>query len=231
MGRKKAFPWRWRLAAALLLLALGGGAWLWWQFLHWTPERSEFPVQGVLVSEGDDVSFTALAAIGTNFVYLEASKGADGRDPGFGENLEQVREAGLQYGVVHEYDPCEPAEEQAANFVTIVPRDDAMLPPAIALDALAENCGVMVSDGGVESELTTFLNQVESHVGKPALLKLSPAFQERYRIASRMDRSLWLNRDVLQPDYAGRPWALWTANSWLRTEAGEGPVHWVVAQN
>ena len=231
MGRKRAFPWRWRIAALLLLIALGAGGWLWWQAQHWAPPRADYPVQGVLIGARDGrADFDALRAIGADFAYLEASDGAAGRDSAFAGNLRRVAESGLTFGAVHAYDPCVPAERQAANFVTIVPRDASLLPPAIALERLAEDCSDPVSEAAVESELTTFLNQVEGHVGKPAVLKLSPAFEERYRIAARLERNLWLERDLLQPDYGGRPWTLWTANSSLRTEAGELPVRWVVLQ-
>jgi lysozyme len=171
-----------------------------------------------------------LHAIGAQFVYLEASDGAAARDARFAANLERVRASGLQFGVVHRYDPCVPAERQAANFVTTVPRDDALLPPAIALDKLADGCADAVSEAAVESELTTFLNQVEGHVGKPSVLKVAPGFEARYHIAGHVERNLWLERDWFQPDYAGRPWTLWTANSSLRTEAGPEPVRWVVLQ-
>ena len=87
------------------------------------------------------------------------------------------------------------ADRQAANFVTIVPRDASLLPPAIELDETADRCIPRVSEAEVESELTTFLNQVEGHVGKPAILKLSPEFEERYQISARIDRNLWLMRD------------------------------------
>ena len=40
-------------------------------------------------------------------------------------------------------------------------------------------------------------------------------FEQRYGIAARIDRNLWLTGDRFQPDYAGRPWTLWTANSTL----------------
>ena len=32
-------------------------------------------------------------------------------------------------GAVHRYDPCQPADRQSANFVTVVPRDAKLLPP------------------------------------------------------------------------------------------------------
>lgn len=231
MGRKRAFSWRARIAALVLLVALGAGGWAWWRAQHWTPSRGEFPVQGALVGAADgEADFRALRAIGARFVYLEASAGASGRDPRFAANLRRVRDSGLSFGVVHAYDPCVTAERQAANFVTIVPRDETLLPPAIALETFADECPDPVSEAAVESELTTFLNQIEGHVGSPAVLKLSPEFEDRYKIAGRIERNLWLTRDWLQPDYAGRPWTLWTANGALRTEASDEPVRWVVLQ-
>jgi lysozyme len=231
VGRKRAFSWRSRVAALVLLLATAGGGWLWWQGRHWAPPREEFPMQGVLIGAADGPGqFKALRAIGADFAYLEASQGASGRDAAFAANLERVRASGLQFGVVHAYDPCVPAELQAANFVTIVPRDASLLPPAIALEKLADECSDAASEAGLESELTTFLNQIEGHVGKPAVLKLAPGFEERYQIAARIERNLWLERDWFQPEYAGRPWTLWTANSALATEAGDSPVRWVVVQ-
>ena len=231
MGRKRAIPIRWRVGAALVLTALCVAGWQWWVFIHWAPPRDAFPVQGVLIGARDGTpDFVSLKAVGANFVYLEASIGAKGRDPAFGRNLAAARASGLPIGVVHHYDPCLRADRQAANFVTIVPRDSSLLPPVIELDETADRCEPRVSEAEVESELTTFLNQVEGHVGKPAILKLSPAFEKRYAISSRIERNLWLERDRFQPDYGGRPWTLWTANGHLRSPAAEGPLRWVAAQ-
>jgi lysozyme len=231
MGRKKAFGWRSRLFGLLLLALLVAGGWVWWTAQHWRPAAKDFPEQGVLIGARDGrVSFAAFKAIGADFVYLEASSGAGSRDPAFTRNLREVRATGLPVGVVHTYDPCEPAERQSANFVTIVPREEGMLPPAIALLRTADDCPAQVSEQAVESELTTFLNQIEGHVGQPAVLMVSPAFEERYHIASKIERNLWLTRNFLQPDYAGRPWTLWTANSDYRNDASPDPVRWVVLQ-
>jgi lysozyme len=53
MGRKRAFSWRTRIAALVLLAALGGGGYLWWFSQHWAPPRDEFPEQGVVVGAQD----------------------------------------------------------------------------------------------------------------------------------------------------------------------------------
>jgi lysozyme len=219
------------VAGALLLAALVAGAAAWWQFAHWRPDPKAFPVQGVEIGAADGaVDFRSLKAVGARFAYLDASDGASARDAGFSAELAAARAAGLQVGAVHRYDPCVPADRQAANFVTIVPRDAAMLPPAIELDRLADACPNRTSEAAVESELTTFLNEIEGHVGKPAVLKVSKSFEEHYAIAGRIERNLWLTRDFLQPDYAGRPWTLWTANGAYRSAASESPVRWVVLQ-
>lgn len=220
-----------RLAAFGLLLAAGGGIWTWWQAQHWMPSRTEFPTQGVLVGAADGaVDFRGLAATGANFAYVEASIGADGRDAMLAANLRALTLAGLPFGVVHAYDPCVSAELQAGNFVTIVPRDGAMLPPVIALDAPASACADPVTEAGMEAELTTFLNQVESHSGQNAILQLGRAFEERHQIASRIERNLWLEQGWFEPDYAGRPFTLWTANPRLWSDVADQPLRWVVVQ-
>ena len=231
MARRRGSSARLRWLAALLLVALVGGIAGWWHLRHWTPERGLFPVQGVEIGSADEVvDWTALKAVGADFAYVDASASAFARDPSFAKHLEGARAAKLQVGAVHRYDPCQPAGPQAANFVTVVPRDAKMLPPAVELDRLADDCPVRVSDQAVESELMTFLNQIETHTGKPAILKITRQFENRYRVATAIDRNLWLVRDRFQPEYAGRPWTMWTANGALATEADDEPVRWVVVQ-
>ncbi|MBO9723239.1 MAG: glycoside hydrolase family 25 protein [Novosphingobium sp.] len=223
----------WRIAAVLLLAAMLAGAWGWWYLRHWTPERAIYPVQGVEIGAADgEVNWKSLKAVGVDFAYIDASASvsAFARDPRFVANFVAAKAAGLQVGAVHRYDPCQPADMQSANFVTTVPRDAALLPPAVDLEILADGCPTNVSDAKVESELMTFINQIETHAGKPVILKVGRAFEQRYRIAAKLDRNLWLVRDRLLPDYCGRPWSLWTANQSLASEIAQGGLRWVVVQ-
>ncbi len=232
-GRKsgKRRGWLRRVFAIIVLLAVTGAGYLWWRGLHWTPDSQVYPDQGALVGEASgEVNFRTLRALGAGFVYLDASDGGDARDPSFAANFEAAREIALQVGVVHRFDPCVSADEQSANFVTMVPRDARLLPPAIALDRLADDCAVRVSEAAVESELMTLINQIEIHSGRPVLLKTDRTFERTYGIAARIERNLWLSQDWAEPAYGGRPWLLWTANSRLRTVASDDPIGWVVVQ-
>ena len=231
MGRSRRTVWRWRILAVLALLVLAASAAGWWYALRWAPPRAGYAVQGLVTGEAEGpISLSPLRQARADFVYLEASRGGNGRDASFGRNLAVLAGAGIPHGAVHLYDPCVDAEEQAANFVTIVPRDADLLPPAIALAKLASACGDPIVEAGLESELTTFINQIEGHTGQPVVLKITPEFEKRYAIASRIERNLWLEQDYLEPDYAGRPWTLWTANSHLRNPANGERMRWVVVQ-
>ena len=216
----------------LVVLAITGfGAWSWWQLQHWMPPAGKYPEQGLVIGRDDaPVNLKTAKALGARFVYLEASIGESGRDPAFDANFSETQMIRLRRGAVHIFDPCEVADGQSANFVTMVPRDNELLPPVVALEQTAENCLDPVGEAAVESELMTLINQIEAHAGKPAILRISPEFEAAYGIARRIERNLWLTRTRLEPDYAGRPWLLWTANTALRSEASSEPIRWVVVR-
>jgi lysozyme len=224
--------WLLRLAALAALFALAFAAWLWWDMRSWRPDEALYPEQGALVpASGGEVRFATLKAIGARFIYLPLTAGSAADAPGgFADRFARARAAGLRTGVVLDFDPCERADAQSGRFAQMVPRDADLLPPAINLGVLSDACDPKVSDAAVESELMTLINQIETHAGKPVILRLSPAFQARHNTATTLARDLWLARDRARPDYAGRPWLLWSANSALVTEASEDPVEWMVVQ-
>lgn len=228
---KKKRSWLLYLLATIVLAGTLAWGWNWWVMRSWSPDSAVYPDQGVALSEADGaVSFPTVRAIGGQFAYLHASQGAQGQDARFGQSMIAAKDAGLKVGAIHSFNPCVDADGQSANFVTMVPREGDLLPPAIALDQVAADCPERVSDAAVESELMTFINQVEMHTGKPVILKLSEKFEQRYRISAQLERGLWLSRDKALPRYAGRPWILWSANSGLVTEASDAPLEWVVVQ-
>jgi len=231
-SRRVPRRWLWRLAGLVALFGLAFAGWLWWDMREWRPDPALYPEQGAMVPAGGaQVKFETLKAVGAEFVYLPLATSPGLDSPGgFADRFVRARTAGLQVGVLLMFDPCLGADAQSGMFAQMVPRDARLLPPAIGLEQLADTCDPKVSDAAVESELMTLINQIELHAGKPVILKLSPAFQNRHKTATTLARDLWLARDRARPDYAGRPWLLWSANSARVTEASEEPVEWVVVQ-
>lgn len=198
--------------------------------ISWAPPRDQYPVQGVSVdaSHGKIIWHVA-GATGVDFAYIRATDGAEVRDPAFGENIRGARDAGIRYGAVHEYTLCRLATDQATMFVTTVPRAGNMLPPAVRL-AFDNGCNDRPGRSLVLSELNTFLNQIESHSGKPAVIILSGQFEEDYAISSAINRTFWLESNFFPPDYATKPWVMWRASDMRRISGIDGPVNWNVVR-
>src|SRR3546814_9122747 len=135
----------------------------------------------------------------------------------------------MRYGPIHVFNLCDRASDQATLFLSTVPRDNAMLPPVVRLSFIPK-CKRRPARAAVLSELNTFLNLIEAHMGKPALIRVSRDFDAAYNIGEGINRTLWLERNFLQPDYASRPWVMWTASTNHLTKGIEQPVDWDVVR-
>ena len=196
----------------------------------WAPPREQYPVQGMSVGqENGSIDWSVVGATGVDFAYLEATSGAQLRDPTFAANVAGAREAGVRRGAIHSYSLCKLASDQATLFVTTVPRGDDLLPPAVKM-AYDEACSDRPARELVLSELNTFLNQIEAHSGKPAIIALSREFEEDYALSGSLARTFWLFENFFPPDYAAQPWVMWRASDMRRISGVDGPVDWNVVR-
>ena len=211
---------------ALLLFAYAS----WSTVTGWTPSRDEFSLQGIVVSEANgQPEWAELGATGVDFAYITASEGARDRDARFAANLEGAQQAGIRTGALHHFDICRLASEQAALFITTVPRSEQALPPTVQID-FSESCKSRPNRAFIVSELATFVNQIEAHSGMPAILLLAEDFEQEYKVSSAIDRTVWLEGNWFLPDYAARPWVMWTASNIRRVDGIDGPVRWAVVR-
>jgi lysozyme len=220
---------RYRLGAIALAAALSIFV-LWRVVIGWTPSLDDYPVQGIVVdaSNGQPV-WSTLAATGVDFAYLTATIGDKKRDSSFANNLEAISDVGVRYGALHIFDICRLATDQATLFITTVPRSERALPAAVALD-YSQTCTSKPDRALILSEVSTFLSQIEAHTGTPAVLLIAQEFEEQYRISAAVDRNVWLERNWFIPDYAAKPWVMWTANSARNIDGVDGRVRWVVVR-
>lgn len=214
---------------ALLLALIGAVALGLWTYARgWAPDRGDYPVQGVTIgSNNGPVDWGTLAAQGADFAYIRATIGSDQRDPAFAVNWRAARLAGMRYGAIVEFTPCRLASDQATRFMTTVPRDNAALPPVIRL-SFQPGCKARPGRDLLLSELNTLINLVEGHAGKPAVINVSQDFEDAYDVSKGINRTLWLERNFLRPDYAARPWVMWTASDMRHIDGVDGPVQWNV---
>ena len=198
--------------------------------VSWAPSREQYPVQGISVDQSHgEIIWHVAGATGVDFAYIQATAGADKRDRNFAANFEGARESGIRYGAFHTYSLCRLAADQATMFVTTVPRAEHMLPPAVRL-AFDNDCSDRPGRALVLSDLNTFLNQIESHSGKPAIMEVTRDFEEMYNISSGIDRTFWLEANFFPPDYATKPWVMWRASDIRRISGVDGPINWNVVR-
>lgn len=210
---------------ALLILAVI----LWWA-ARWTPDRSQYPVQGINVDASNgEIHWGWIKAAGADFAYVMATDGSERTDARFKSNMASAREAGVRVGAMHRYDLCKLATNQAANFIRHVPRRMDNLPAVVWLD-FNDRCKERPSRALLLSELATFLAQIEAHSGKRSLIAPGPAFDKEYDVSNGIARTIWLRRDFFEPSYGAHEWTMWQANSHIRIAGASGTVGWNVVR-
>ena len=145
----------------------------------------------------------------------------------FPENWRWTFEAGIRRGALHVYSLCQLAADQSGNFMTTVPRSDDQLPPAVEID-FQPDCPARPERQVVLGELGRFLHDVETHIGKPAILMVSSRVESEYRLSDAFPRLLWARQAFFPPSYFARPWSIWQATRHRRIEGVGAPVNWDV---
>ena len=216
-----------RFAAILAGVALAG-VFAWNAATHWHPSIKTYPLQGIDLDEAPGpIEWGSVRANGADFAYLVATAGADRRDPGFEANWSALPDAGLRRGAVHLYSLCQPAIAQANAFNAFVPRDDDPLPVAIDL-SFRDDCAARPERRTLIAELHTLIAAIETHTGKPVLLRITRPVEAAYQLSAAIDRPVWAIAPAVSPTYAARPWRMWRASSIRRLDGIDGPVNWDV---
>lgn len=217
-----------RMAAAMLLALglIGLSSWLF--ATSWRPPPEDFPVQGVDVSEDQGpIDWWTVKKSGARFAYVRATRGAEHTDLRFPENWRGALDAGFRRGAVHVFSLCQPASDQAANFVSLVPRTDDQLPAAVDVD-FQDDCTTRPERAALVGELSHFLSALETHLGEHMVLRISKQVEAEYQLSGAFPRVLWSRQAFFPPDYLARPWTIWQASRFRRVEGISGPVNWDV---
>ena len=162
---------------------------------------------------------------------------AHGLTPGVRDFAERITAAGHTVHVPDLYDGRVFAglEEglayaREAGFDTILERGRAAadaLPVAVDVQ-FRDDCVARPEKAALVADLTRFVTMVETHTGKPVLLRIGKSVEGSYALSAALPRPVWAMANLLKPDYAARPWRMWRASNFRRVEGIEGPVNWDV---
>lgn len=215
------------MAAAMAILVLTGAGW--WYVRQWQPSLDEYPVQGVDVDAGSGaIHWGTARGQGVDFAYVLATAGADLRDPSFEAHWAALAENGIRRGAMHRFSLCAPPLAQADHFNATVPRTLDALPVAVDL-AFSPDCETRPDRPALLADIRAFLERVERHMGKPALIRVTGEFEAQYRLSEAVGRTFWGRRRFLPPDDLAHGWRMWQASDQRVVEGFERPVSWNVA--
>lgn len=193
-------------------------------FLSFHPSAENYPVRGIDVSHHQGViDWQKVAGAGVAFAYMKATEGGDFSDRRFAQNWREAGMTGLRRGAYHFFTFCRPGVDQAAHFIRTVPADPDMLPPAVDLE-FGGNCSKNAGRLDVDKELPAFLDIVEAHYGRKALLYATPEFYDAHMAGKPIKNPLWLRSILFEPDYNEQPWTLWQYHNRGRVAGIKGPV-------
>jgi lysozyme len=198
-------------------------AWGWFVWLPgYRPSLQEGERYGIDVSSHQGrIEWERVALDDISFAYIKATEGGDFVDSRFIENWTGARAAGLARGAYHFFTLCASGEEQAQNFLRVVPDSPDALPPAVDLE-LAGNCGARPDRAAIDRELRAFLALVDRATGHDVVLYVGDDFEGRYPVRASMDRPLWVRRSLRRPRVAG--WVIWQVSGFARVDGVRGRV-------
>lgn len=182
------------IAAAVVVLA-AVGAWAYNMF-------STRELKGIDVSNYQgNISWRAIAENGTaKFVYIKATEGMTYQDPYFKKNWEGAAKQGIPAGAYHFFTLTSTGQQQAENFISMVPKQKGKLPPAIDIETK------IVNESQLKSELADYVSAVTKYYGqKPVFYVSSKVYNILY--------DMYPGYEFWVINYDGRPaakgWTFW----------------------
>lgn len=170
------------------------------------PDRVRYPLRGIDVSHHQGViDWPAVSRDDTLFAFIKATEGGDHRDTRFAINWVEARAAGLKVGAYHYFTLCRPGIEQARNFIAVVPKEEDALPPALDLE-FPGNCPARPEPDQLRLEVEAFLNELEPHFGRQAILYVEGVFESVYGSVLPV-RVQWYPSHLVVPSHEN--WAFW----------------------
>ena len=189
------------------------------------PDISAYPIHGMDVSHNEGtIQWDKIKAAGISFAFIKATEGDDYRDPDFTVNWKGASSVGVEIakGAYHFYNFCKTGEDQAANFIKTVPREDGVLPMVIDLEE-SEDCEKMPAKPAFLKDLAAFVGKVKAAYGLTPILYVNLGIYDQYLSGAHAGYKLWIADPAHAAPHmpAGESWTFWQY-SWHGSVDGIG---------
>lgn len=173
-----------------------------------------YAVHGTDVSKYQrDVDWQTAKAHGISFAFIKATEGGDRVDGKFRDHWAGARAASVPRGAYHFYYFCRPAREQAAWYISNVPKERGSLPPVLDMEWNPDSptCKIRPPAATVRAEMKVFLEIVERHYGKKPIIYTSIDFFDDNNLATFKGYQYWLRSVAGHPStrYGSHPFNFW----------------------
>ena len=171
--------------------------------------------QGIDVSHFQGtINWPSVKQAGVSFAFAKATDGTSSIDSQFKTNWQSMKTEGIIRGAYHFFEPTGDATEQANNFVNEVGSLQASdLPPVIDVEV---NNGV--SNSGMISGLTTWLNIVQQSLGRQPMIYTLASFWNAHLNNQFGDYPLWVAHYDVQSPTIPEGWSSW--EFWQHSQSG-----------
>ncbi len=163
-------------------------------------------IAGIDVSHFNGAVNWGVAAHSVAFAFAKATQGTSFVDPRFAENWHCMREAGVQRGAYHFFDPSEDATAQANHFVETVHFEPGDLPPVLDVEMLKRSTLASTLDG-----ITVWLAAVHKAIGRTPIVYTSASFwQQLGNPPNPGPYPLWVAHYGVPKPHVPTAWPAWT---------------------
>ncbi|MCW7480262.1 glycoside hydrolase family 25 protein [Leptospira kanakyensis] len=189
------------------------------------PSEERYPIRGIDVSNHQGkIDWDLIPKKQISFVYIKATEGGDFKDKSFPYNWKEAKRVGFKVGAYHFFTLCKTGAEQAENFIQSVPLEIDSLPPVVDLEFVG-NCKDRPKIENVQSEISIFLNKVDTYYKTKTILYLTNEFIEKYLGDQLFNHPIWIRNIFVHPNtFTSIDWMIWQYKSTARIDGISGPV-------
>ncbi len=174
------------------------------------PSKNNFPVKGIDISHHQGkINWTDLENSKIEFIFIKASEGGDFKDPNFNDNWNNAKNSNFHVGAYHFYRVCKNGEEQAENYIQIVPKNINNLPPVVDLE-FSGNCNTNKTKKQILLEIQNCLDILENYYEQIPILYVTNEFYNEYLTNKFLKYPIWIRSIYLKPKLIdNRKWLFW----------------------